>query len=276
VRIVTDSAADIPPDIAQKLNIRVVPFTIHFGDSVYVDGVDMDAARFYRVLRESPHFPRTSQPSVGLFEDAYREAQGQGYDVVSIHISSRLSGAFDGASVAVRSVPGASVHLVDSRFAAMVQGTFVIAAARMAADGANAESIVAAVESLRDRTQIAIMVDSLSYLHRGGRIGLAQSMLGSMLSIKPIISVEDGVVVPKMRARSAMRAVQSMFELAGSLEPLQEVMVLHSNAPELVDEFRRLLKPTHGDSPVGVLGPVVGTHVGDGCVGILMVQSDRR
>ncbi len=276
VRVVTDSAADIAPDVAKALNICVVPFTIRFGDKVFTDGVDMGAKEFYDMLRNSADFPQTSQPAVGLFEEAFRDASTQGYAIVSIHISARLSGTFGGASLAARNVPEACIHLVDSRLAAMAQGTLVITAARMAAEGAAAENIVAAVESMANRTQIAIMIDSPTYLYRGGRIGRAQSLLGSMLSIKPIIGIEDGVVAPRLRARTAMRAVQAMYELARSLDPLQEVLVLHSNAPDLVDEFCRLLKPSYGIPTVGVLGPVVGTHVGDGCIGIAMVQSDRR
>jgi DegV family protein with EDD domain len=276
VRVLADSAADIEPEVAKALGIVVVPFTIHFGDTVFTDGVDMDAAKFYRTVRERSDFPRTSQPAIGLYEEAFRNAHEQGYEVVSIHISRGLSGSFDGASSAARNVPEATVHVVDSRLAAMAQGLVVIMAAKMAAQGETAENIVAAVESMRDRTQIAIMIDSPTYLYRGGRIGRAQSMLGSMLSIKPIVGIEDGVVAPRLRARTAMRAVQAMYDLARSLDPLQEVLVLHSNAPQLVDEFCRLLKPIYGDPPVGVLGPVVGTHVGEGCIAIAMVQAETR
>jgi DegV family protein with EDD domain len=276
VRVLTDSAADIAPEVVRALGIVVVPFTIHFGETVFTDGVDMDAEAFYRTVRGRADFPRTSQPAVGLFEEAYGNAHEQGFAVVSIHISSRLSGSFAGASLAARNVPQATVHLVDSRLAAMAQGLVVIMAARMAAAGEAAENIVAAANSMCDRIQIAIMVDSLTYLQRGGRIGRAQSMFGNMLSIKPILGIEDGVIAPRQRARTAMRAVQAMYDLARSLDPLQEVLVLHSNAPALVDELCRLLKPVYGDPPVGILGPVVGTHVGEGCVAIAMVQTDKR
>jgi DegV family protein with EDD domain len=277
VRVVTDSAADIPNDVARALHITVVPLSVHFGDHTYVDGEDIDAEAFYKFLRTSAHFPRTSQPPVGLFERAYEQLRDEGMEVVSIHLSAGLSGTFACAGAAAQHVAGLKVRLVDSRLASMAVGTLAITAAKLAEEGKASSEIVEVVENLRDRSHIAIMIDNLAHLERGGRIGRAQSMLGTLMNVKPIVSLEGGVVTPLLRARTTARALQEIAAKARSLAPLEGMHILHSSPPALVDEFRSLLVPSLGSEvPSALLGPVIGTHVGLGAMGLLMIQSEPR
>jgi fatty acid kinase fatty acid binding subunit len=274
VRVVTDSAADIPAALVDAHQIVVVPLSVHFGSQTYAEGEDLDAQAFYELLRNSPEFPRTSQPSVGRFEEAYERLRDEGADIVSIHISARLSGTYGCAHTAAQNVGAAQIHLVDSQFASMAEGTLVLAAARMAENGKSATDIVQFVEAMRARTTATIMIGSLEHLERGGRIGRAQSMLGTLLNVKPIVAVEDGVVVPMQRARTAARAFQEMAHKARGLAPLDDLQIMHSSAPDQVREFQTLLEPIIGrEVPANLLGAVIGTHVGAGAMGVLTVKT---
>ncbi|MDB5075750.1 MAG: DegV family protein [Chloroflexi bacterium] len=274
IRVVTDSASDIPPEVAAAHSIVVVPLSIHFGSKTYVSDEDLSGAEFYRLMKTDDSFPRTSQPSVGRFEQAYTQLRDEGAEIISIHLSSKLSGTFAGASAAAKAVDGATVHLVDSLSGSMAEGAMVLAAARMAADGCTAVEIVRYVEMMRGRTHVALMVDNLLHLQRGGRIGRAQSLLGTLLNVKPLISLDNGEVVPRQRVRTVQRALRDMATEAQSSMPLQELRIMHANAPKLVDEFRELLQPiVNREVPAELIGPVIGTHIGEGAIGIVMVQA---
>lgn len=273
IQIVTDSAADIPPDLAAELGITVVPLTVHFGDKTFHDGEDLTPLEFYALLKSNSNFPRTSQPSVGRFEEAYRALEGA--EIISIHLSSRLSGTFNAATTASRNLSGCHVHLVDSMLAAMAEGELVLAAARMARDGAGATDILQRVDSLRERMHIGIMLDSLTHIQRGGRIGRAQGLLGTLLNIKPIVALEDGVVVPRQRVRTTARALEELAGAAKAWGPPERLHIVHANAPALVEQLQALLRPfAPGEIPVDFIGPVVGTHVGAGAIGLLNIKQE--
>jgi fatty acid kinase fatty acid binding subunit len=278
VRIATDSAADIPPDLVAALGIAVAPLSIHFGDTTYLDGETITPAEFYQVMAGSPHFPRTSQPSVGRFEQIYAKARDDGMDVVSIHIASTLSGTFNAAQLAANNVEGARVHLVDSQTASMAEGELVLAAARLAAEDIPAAEIVQRIEELRPAVHPYIMLDSLAHLQRGGRISRVQGLLGTLLSVKPIIEVTRGELIAVQRVRTSSKALQELANNARGQQPLAGLRVLHSNAPKLVEGLLDLLKPLvpGREIPVQLLGPVVGVHVGAGAIGVVTLQEQKR
>jgi DegV family protein with EDD domain len=273
IQIVTDSAADIPPSLAAELGITVVPLTIHFGDKTFHDGEDLTPQEFYALLRSNSNFPRTSQPSVGRFEAAYGALRE--HEIISIHLSSRLSGTFGAATTASRGVEGCQVQLVDSLLAAMAEGELVLAAARMARDGEGARAILQHLDSLRERMHVGIMLDNLTHLQRGGRIGRAQGLLGTLLNVKPIVALEDGVVAPRQRVRTTARALDELAGGAKAWGPLEHLHIVHANAPALVEQLQDLLRPfAPGEIPVDFIGPVVGTHVGAGAIGLLSIKRE--
>ncbi|HVA92022.1 MAG TPA: DegV family protein [Chloroflexota bacterium] len=275
IRIVTDSASDIPAALAEALRIVVVPLSVQFGPKNYREREELTSTQFYDMLAKNPNFPRTSQPSVGNFEEVYRELAGQGAEIISIHLSSKLSGTFNAASLAAANVPEARVHLVDTLTASMAEGVYALAAARMAADGQPAAAILTAIEALRSRVFVIFMLDSMTHVQRGGRIGRAQSMIGALLNIKPLLIIEDGLVTPRQRTRTTARALREMANLAEERAPLAEAHVMHANAPQVAQELAALLQPyVRGTLDIDVLGAVIGTHAGAGTIGFVGVQAE--
>lgn len=274
VKIVTDSSADLPAQMARDLDVTVAPLSIHFGDKTYIDGQDIDADMFYRLLRTEHAHPRTAQPSTGLFEEAFRDLAAQGEEIVAIMLSASLSGTYNSAALAAQNVPEARVTLIDSRTISMALGSMVLRAARMAREGHSADEIAETVRGMMPRLTVFIMVDTLTYLQRGGRIGRAGSLLGTMLNIKPMITLHDGEVVPLQRVRTRARALQEMAALVQRNQPVEELYVLHTAAYEAAGEFATMLRPFYDgrDVPVMSLGPVVGVHVGPGCVGAVVLR----
>lgn len=274
MKIVTDSATDLPPEAVRDLGITVVPLSIHFGDRTYVDGKDIDTAGFYRLLKTEHVHPRTAQPPAGLFEQAYRSIAAGGDEIIAITLAASLSGTYNSAALAAQNVPEARVTLIDSRTASMATGSLVLRAARMAHEGATVQEIEATVRDMMRRLSVALLVDTLTYLQRGGRIGRASSMVGTMLNIKPILTVRDGEVAPLKRVRTRGKALQEMVSMAAA-QPLEELYVLHAAAPEEAAAFAAMLRPVYDERTVPVLplGPVVGVHVGPGALGMVTLTS---
>jgi DegV family protein with EDD domain len=274
VRIVTDSACDLPEPICEELGIEVVPLTIRFGDREYVDRKELSVDAFWRELGASSVLPETSAPSVGAFEETFRRLSDSGANaIVCINLSARLSATMQSAQVAAKALDGETpIEIIDSLSASMGIGNLVLHAARRARDGATIEEIVREVEARKARSHVFAALDTLEYLRKGGRIGGAQAMLGSMLSIKPIISVIDGAVEPGGRVRTRSKALRFLVDQvpAGKVETIS---VLHANAPDL-DEFLALLEPTVPDAEVtvGSIGPVIGVHTGPRVMGIAWID----
>lgn len=277
VRIVTDSTCDLPADEVGRHGITVVPLSVFFGDEGLLDGIDITAADFYDRMTAYKGLPRTSQPSVELFQDAYRSLAGDGVEIVSIHVSSKLSGTLNAASVA-REVVKHEVHvdLIDSYNVSLGLGLIVLEAARAADAGATVPEVVATARRAMDRVSVHVIVDTLEYLQKGGRIGRARSFLGSVLSIKPIIRVEDGEVAPFERVRTRSKAVERMFELASNMPRAKEMFVGcsggDSDALALIERLRPLLP--HTDLKLGYLGPVVGVYTGPNALGIAALERE--
>jgi DegV family protein with EDD domain len=272
VKVVTDSAADLPAGVAQELGITVVPLYVHFGQEVYRDGVDLEADEFYRRLPTSSQFPTTSAPGPGVFTEVYEGLVAQGHQVVSIHISSKLSATHQAAVTAIQEMEG-KVAVVDSLSVSLGIGLLAMAAARAAREGQGLEQVVSQVESAVPRTQIVFMVDTLEYLQKGGRIGRAQAFLGSVLNIKPILHIKEGEVHPLERARSRAKAVNRLCEMATARGPVEALGVIYTTTRQEADEVVGRLAPLAAGKGVSLaqMGAVLGAHGGPGLLGVALI-----
>ncbi|HXN58707.1 MAG TPA: DegV family protein, partial [Candidatus Angelobacter sp.] len=213
VRIVTDSTADLTPEQQRTAGITVVPLNVHFGDEVFRDHVDLSTDEFFRRLKAAPQLPRTSQPSVGAFEEAYRSLRQGGDDIVSVHLSSKVSGTYNSALMAAQSVGEGKIDVVDSLSTSMALGFMALEGAKLARAGRDRQSVTERLQSLVPKARVICVVDTLTYLERGGRIGKARALLGSLLNVKPILQLKDGEVVPLGRARGRPQALSRLVEL---------------------------------------------------------------
>ncbi len=273
VKIVTDSTADIPAEVVQALGITVVPLTVHFGDKVYRDGVDIDAERFLAALATSRALPHTAQPPPGAFVEVYRALLDQGHDIISIHLSSKLSGTINSALLA-RQEAGATerITVVDSLWTSMALGLVVISAAIAAQQGDEPPQILRLVDERLQKLHLLLFVDTMEYLQRGGRIGRAAAFLGGLLSVKPMITLQEGEVHPIERVRTRSRAIERLWLWASEFPSVSDFCVLHisslEDAKALFDRIQQRFPTAKGY--VASVGPVVGTHVGPGAVGVAL------
>lgn len=271
VRIVTDSAADIPPALAEQHGIVVVPLTIRFGDESFVSGVELSADAFWQKVKTSSDAPATAAPSAGDFQQAYTKLFSDGADgIVSIHLSSKLSATYQSAVVAAQEVGGGRVDVVDTLAVSGGQGLLVLHAAQRAAAGASASDIAAEITSMLQRVRLYGAIDTLEYLRRGGRIGGAQALLGTMLKVKPVVSLDDGVVEPVARVRTHAKALEHIAGLvAADKDRIERLVVLNGDAPD-ADRFVSTLGASVqvSSADVWTLGPIVGAHSGPGILGV--------
>lgn len=280
VKIVTDSTADLPESLIRKHGITVVPLNVHFGEEVYQDGVDIWASEFYYKLQNGPHLPRTSQPSPGDFLKVYTELTADGSDVVSLHLSKQLSGTWQSAQMAKEMLEGGRVTVVDSASASMGLGLLALEAARRAGEGATADQVAEAAERGSRSLSLYFVVDTLEWLQKNGRIGRATAFLGSLLNLKPVLTVEDGVVTPVEKARGKGKAVARMFELTHQRlgERPARFCVLHADRPEEAADLAEQAKREFNcvEAPViSEVGPIVGTHVGPGTLGLVCLPDEE-
>jgi DegV family protein with EDD domain len=273
IAVVTDSTAHIPAAALDGLEVPVIPLWLIWGQDRFRDGVDIDPPTFYRRLRDSKDFPTTSQPSAGEFEHFFREA-GSGVDaVVAVHISSQISGTVPNAQAALAQFPDLPIKVVDSLTTSMGLSLIVIATARAAAAGKSLDEVVAVAEDMRDRVHILFTVDTLEYLHRGGRIGGAKRLLGTALNIKPLLHLEEGRVEPLTSVRTKRKALARMLDEAEERlggKPMAVAGVIDVAAVEEADAVAEQVKERFGVSPVyrTTVSPCIGAHVGPGTVGI--------
>jgi DegV family protein with EDD domain len=270
LHIVTDSTSDLLPEEAARLGVSVVPLHVRFGEEQFRDGIDLDADRFYARLARGGTTPATSQPSPEDFASVYRHLlQGPDDRILSVHLSSKLSGTFQSATSAAGEQDG-RVSVVDSGSISMGIQFLVRAALRDLDSGADADTVVRNTQARSGRLVVYVLLDTLTYLHRGGRIGAAQAFLGGVLSFKPLIGVLDGEVHPQARVRSRRQGLDRMLALLAAAGPLEAVGTMHSAAPELVDELRPRLVDAYPELHLGTgqLGPVVGTYAGPKAIGV--------
>ena len=269
VRIVTDSAADLSDELVKELEVAVVPLTIRFGAEEFVDRQDLTPEEFYARCAASPVLPETAAPSPGKFEEAFRNAFDEGAEaIVCVNISSGLSATMASAQNAARALADRDVRVIDSRSVTWGLGSQVVAAGRAAASGASADDIAALVEDMVGRTRVYGTLDTLENLKKGGRIGNAQALIGSLLSIKPLISVE-GVVEEAGRARTRSKALRGLVDKVREAGPVENLGVMHGSAPD-IEEFVTMLAEVHPRDQihVGEIGATIGVHAGPRVIGL--------
>jgi DegV family protein with EDD domain len=278
-QILVDSTADIPPERARELGITVVPLTVLFGDESFLDGVELDGPAFYQRLVSSQQVPTTSTPSPGLFEEAYRNMiAGGATAILALHIGSGLSGTFSASQAAATAVTASTqvpIEVLDSR---SVSGGFGLPAEIVAAearDGASLQQVKAHAESLIARVRLVAVLDTLEYLKRGGRIGGAQAMLGTLLNVKPLLEVRDSQVVPLERVRTRSKALERIGQIISGLGPLEALGIAQSDA-SIGQELQKVARTFwSGTIEMFSLGPVVGTHAGPGAGAIIAVCREQ-
>ena len=278
VRIVTDSTSDIPPSIAHELGISVVPLSVIFGDEAFREGIDITHDLFYEKLVRSRALPTTSAPSVGDFLSVYRPLLKEADEIVSIHISSKLSATYSNACQAARQLSdeGARIEVMDSQSVSFGLTFLAAAAARAAADGAGIDAIRELVEGMVPRVRIIVVLDTLEYLRRGGRIGRARAYLGAVLRVKPLLSIRDGEVHPEERIRTKSHALDRIFQIVTSYRVNEAAIGYSTNAQEAEDLKRRLEGALNGVTVhVQRLGPVIGVHAGPGVIGVGVLEEEQ-
>jgi DegV family protein with EDD domain len=270
VAIVTDSTADLPAQLAASRSITVVPLTLNFEGKSLLDGVDIRPDEFYRRLPSATTHPTTSQPSPGQLAKAYASLLADHDSVVSIHISEKLSGTYASARQAADMTDPKRVRVVDSELVSMSLGLVTLVASAMAAGGAEAETIEAKVLDMRQHTQTYFSVATLEFLRRGGRIGRASALLGSVLQVKPVLCIRDGLVTPLERVRTFERALNRILELTREIDRGHGVCAIvgHADAEADAERIGRELEPIAETLMIQPLGPVVGAHAGPGVVGV--------
>lgn len=275
IALVTDSTISMPQEMVNKYGVYVVPQVLIWGEESLEDGVDISPSQFYTRLSKASVMPSTTQVTVASFLKVYQQLLDQDYQILSILISSKLSGTVNSAVQAKAMLPaGAPIEIIDSNSVAMAMGFHLLTVARAIEQGANLQECIALAEKARDHTGIFFAVDTLEFLHRGGRIGGATRFLGTMLNFKPILELRDGRVEPMERVRTRTKSLSRIVELAveqiGGRTPVR-LSTLHANAPEdaklVLDEASAKLNPI--ECVYSEVSPVVGVHAGPGVVGIV-------
>ena len=275
IKIVIDSTADMPSALVQQHGITVVPLNVHFGTEVFRDSIEISPDEFYKRLASSPKLPTTSQPTVGDFLEVYQELSNTTDEIVSIHVSGKLSGTLNSANQAKGEYTGnARIEVVDSEHVSMGLGMVAIAASKAAQGGATIEDVVKEAKQTIPKVLFVGLVDTLEYLEKGGRIGKAQALVGSILRLKPLLTVKDGEVHPLEKIRTRSKGIDRLCDIVKEHAPLDSLAVVYTTTPDdalqLADRLRPLVP--NGDIPISQVGPVVGTHAGPGVLGISLTQ----
>lgn len=273
--IVTDSTSDLTPQQAQELAITVRPLYVVFGDKMYMDGIDIRPDDFYEKLKTASTLPTTSQPSPGEFAELYEKLLGNGCEtIISIHLSSGLSGTAEAARQAAQTL-GKDIRVVDSRSISAGVALQAVAAAKAVREGKSADEVIRIVDVCRQNTEVLFTLNTLEYLAKGGRIGRAKGLIGSLLNIKPIIRVDDGIYVDAGKARSQKQALEQIVELFVEMSrgrKALEFVVAEGMAEAAGRHLRARLQETFGiEGMLCKVGPVVGVHTGPGTVGAAVV-----
>lgn len=274
--VVTDSTSYIPQELREKLNIHMIPLSVIFGNESYKEEIEITAEGFYEEVKHKD-LPKTSQPSVGDFVTLF-ETLKQDYDaIISIHLSSGISGTYQGSVSAGNMVEGITVYPFDSEISARVQGFYVVKAAEMAADGKSPAEIMDKLNEMKQSIRAYFMVDDLSHLQRGGRLSSAQAILGSLLQVKPLLHFENKLIVPFEKIRTRKKAMKRIVDLlaedAASGEAY-EASIIHANRLEEAQKWKKELEAQLPNVTFGIsyFGAVIGTHLGEGSMGLGWVK----
>ncbi len=283
IQIVTDSSAHLPPDQRQAHEIVVVPLNAIFGTKTFREDIDLTAHQFYEMLPKSKDHPTTSQPSAGDFMEAYRPLLEAGKEIVSLHLPSKLSGTYASACAAKTELENQfrktlPLSIIDTPWLSMALGMLVIAAAQAAEAGQSRDQIVATVNALIPKLNLIFLLDTLEYLRRGGRIGGAKAMLGTLLNVKPLLQIENGQVEPLEQQRSRSKGLKRLIEIVeerAGHKPLH-VAVLHAEAPReaaaLMENIKRQFDVR--ECFITEIGPVIGVHTGPNAVGLAFYKDE--
>ncbi len=274
IKIVTDSSCDLSKDIIEELGITVVPLFARFGEEIFRDRVDISEEEFYEKLTQGKVFPVTIQPNPKDFVDAYEKLAKEADAIVSIHISSKLSGTLNSAFQAKDIVAGkTNIELVDSLTTTTGLGLVVTRAAKVAKEGGDLQQVLtAARESINNNNSLCLL-DTLKYLEKGGRIGKAKALMGSLLNVKPIISIKDGVVVPFAQARSRAKGLDAIYEFVSKFKEIDGLAVAYSTTAEDAEMLAQRLQPLFKKGKIRVfrMGIVLGIHTGPGSMVVSVV-----
>lgn len=274
VKIVTDSVSDISPAIASELGITVVPLNVVFGNEIYRDGVDLTTDEFYQKLERNQTLPTTSTPPLQAFIELYDKLAEETGEILVITISRKLSATGEAAIKAVESMEKkCRVEVLDSQLAMMAEGLLVITAAKAARTGANLDEIVKLAERNISRVEIRIAFDTLEYLKRGGRIGKAKALMGSMLKVNPIIGIKDGETFPIKNERSRTKAIDHLYNFVAGYSRIDELAVEDATTPDEADELVERIGTRYPKERVyrSKLSPVIGTNVGPHVIGVAVL-----
>lgn len=274
VAIVTDSTAYIPKQTRDELGITMVPLNVIFGNESYKEEVEITVGDFYEMIKKVENLPTTSQPPIGEFATEFERLTKEGYtDIISIHLSSKISGTYQSAVAAGSMVEGIQVHAFDSEISCMPQGFYVLEAVKLANGGKTAAEIMERLNDMKTKMSAYFMADDLSHLHRGGRLSGAQAFVGSLLQIKPILHFVEGKIVPFEKVRTSKKALNRIFGLldedAKTGEPI-DIVVIHANCEDEAKRIQAQLQTEypHANISISYFGPVIGTHLGEGSLGV--------
>jgi DegV family protein with EDD domain len=277
IKIVTDSACDVPPQLADQLDITVVPVYINVGESSFLEGVEITREQFYDQLPTYPIYPTTAAPAIGTFSNVYEQLTTAGAtQILSIHIAHDLSSTYNAARIGAAGATSVPVTLFDTRQITLGAGLLVLLAAEAAAAGQTVAQICAMLNQRVKRTRVFGMIDSLESLHRSGRVSWAQFGIGTLLQIKPIMLITDGVISAAAKVRTRKRAINQMLKMVSELAPFERLAIIHVNAREAAEELYQRssqLFAAHSAAAPLIQGitPAVGTHLGVGAVGFALI-----
>jgi len=275
--MVTDSTADLTPEMVEELGVTIVPLQVIFGNEAYREGVDITTEEFYERLVKSRQLPTTSAPSVGDFQEVYERLLKEVDSIVSIHIGAKLSGTVQAAQTARQSLAKPErVEIVDSQATSLAMGFAIMEAAEAARAGAKLAEVKAAAESAVQRIHVLFMLDTLEYLRRGGRIGRARAYLGALLSVKPILALREGEIYPEERVRTRARGLERIIQSGIRHQNVKLAAVGHSTTPDEAESIRERLAMAFPNVKVHLIrfGPVIGTHGGPGLVGVGVMEGE--
>lgn len=277
VRIVTDSVADIPPEVVKKLDISIIPVLVRFGEQTFRDGIDITNDQFYERLVHNKVAPTTAVPSLDMFARTYAKLAEVTDEILVIMLSSKLSGLYNAAVQSAGLMEGdCRIEVMDSNFAVMSQGFAVIRAAQAAKNGVKIDDLMAQVKKDLTRVDMRAAFDTLEFLHRGGRIGRAQALLGSVLKVNPIIKLKDGKVEAAGRTRSRAKAIDALYDFAASYKKIDELAVEEAACQEDADKLVKRLSAIYPEERIyrTRTTPVIGTHTGPGLL-LVAVMGDK-
>lgn len=281
VAIVTDSTADLTPELRERYGITMVPLTVQVEDRTYQDQIDLSTDAFVELLRTAKTLPTTSQPSPDRFEAAYRKLAADHDAIVAVVISSKLSATIQSAVKAAEAVAAdIPVEVVDSRTGSMPLGFQAIRAAELAQSGMDAPAIAAQLRAEVDDYEIVFFVDTLEFLQRGGRIGRAAALMGGLLQLKPLLRVDEGQVVPYERTRTRSKALTGLVDFARGFPRIERLAAVYVSDPddaaELADRLAEATSVPRDEILVNQIGPVLGTHIGPGAMGVALFEGGQN